>query len=1077
MSSLLRMSDQELEQVDTGSRLGLLPQLGLSVSASVCALVGLLLRYSPGDEVPIVGLDEPLVQLKLSAALGGAMLVGALLIRGVFMKRLQWAVLTSLLIHLSICLTLKTLVVEVPFFSVAEIGVNNVIHREFTLPDYGGAEAQDNPSQQWKQPTEIEVAESERQQMERIEAEMEIQAEPELVETERRVENIAAPDRVQDEQHMDSVPELELQKQILNARADAPEQLLAPEIQTQQTQQADLEAQEMNRADSVLEDAQRQLEDVESKSRAEANAMAVASRVEVRPQSVMQLTQQQQRREAAEAKMAESATANVELAAAEAAKQTQPAARILNSARQTQSDLTDRERAASRITSSAAQMRIDSATPSRSDTNNQLSANSTPSGGGSAALQRSSTANGRSISAANATASSVEIASAGSASSASISVSPSASRLAKGSASVPTTAAAGAPTMQASRSGMSALQSGSAGRSRGATSGPKLGSAVGDDSSGTFGGSARGGVEGVLGSVGSQAESVAISGAAASGGSTQQVLSGGPAGTASNVGRSAMGLPADELGSGSGLGMVSSGSVGGGIDLVMNSSVRAGLAGRATEPSAQLDRSVNGAASALAGAGSRRAADISLPSGALAAESAGGLVIAGPQAPGREESSASGISGPRSTSVARRSSGLAGAASGPSSMARSRPQLPGLVGSVASAVRSSSSGSQPRIATGSEVAAMFRHSVPGISPLPTERVSAGFSMRTPQARAEAIDKLGGSDASETAVDRGLEWLAVHQFAAGNWSIHELNCKDHLCTGNGSYRADPAATGLALLAFLGAGHTHKTGDYQQTVERGLDWLTKQQKSDGNLFPAESEFAGFYGHGIATIALSEAFGMTKDNRLREPAQKALNYIVQSQHPEFGGWRYRPQFETDTSVSGWQLMALKSGEMGGLKVPRSAYEAVGKWLDLVEDAERPGRFSYHPSKPVTDSMTAEGLLMRQYLGAGRDDKHMLAGAEFLKQRLPRDRERDVYYWYYATQVMFHMQGEHWSEWNAALRDLLIDAQEKTAEQRGSWDPDSPTKDTWGKSGGRHYVTCMNLLMLEVYYRHLPLYLKLNE
>ncbi len=87
MSSLLRMSDQELEQVDTGSRLGLLPQLGLSVSASVCALVGLLLRYSPGDEVPIVGLDEPLVQLKLSAALGGAMLVGALLIRGVFMKR------------------------------------------------------------------------------------------------------------------------------------------------------------------------------------------------------------------------------------------------------------------------------------------------------------------------------------------------------------------------------------------------------------------------------------------------------------------------------------------------------------------------------------------------------------------------------------------------------------------------------------------------------------------------------------------------------------------------------------------------------------------------------------------------------------------------------------------------------------------------------------------------------------------------------------------------------------------------------------------------------------------------------
>ncbi len=105
------------------------------------------------------------------------------------------------------------------------------------------------------------------------------------------------------------------------------------------------------------------------------------------------------------------------------------------------------------------------------------------------------------------------------------------------------------------------------------------------------------------------------------------------------------------------------------------------------------------------------------------------------------------------------------------------------------------------------------------------------------------------------------------------------------------------------------------------------------------------------------------------------------------------------------------------------------------------------------------------------------MLAGASFLRQRLPRESNRDVYYWYYATQVMFHMQGDYWNEWNTALRDMLIDAQDKTGEQRGSWNPEAPTKDEWGKSGGRHYVTCMNLLMLEVYYRHLPLYLKLDE
>jgi hypothetical protein len=350
-------------------------------------------------------------------------------------------------------------------------------------------------------------------------------------------------------------------------------------------------------------------------------------------------------------------------------------------------------------------------------------------------------------------------------------------------------------------------------------------------------------------------------------------------------------------------------------------------------------------------------------------------------------------------------------------------------------------------------------------------------MRTPEARAEAVDKLGGNDISEAAVERGLEWLAAHQYAAGNWSIHEMNCRDHDCTGHGIYQADPAATGLALLSFLGAGNTHTTGKYQTVVDRGLKWLIERQTSAGDLFAAESEFAGFYSHGIAAIALCEAFGMTKDAQLREPAQRAIDYIVASQHPKFGGWRYQPQFESDTSVSGWQLMALKSGEMAGLKVTNAAYAGVKTWLDSVEDDENAGRFSYHPTKEVTSSMTAEGLLMRQYLGARRDNSAVQAGASFLQQRLPRAESRDVYYWYYATQVMFHMQGEHWAAWNEVLRDTLVESQEKGGPVRGSWSSELPTKDTWGRSGGRHYVTCLNLLMLEVYYRHLPLYIELDR
>ena len=242
----------------------------------------------------------------------------------------------------------------------------------------------------------------------------------------------------------------------------------------------------------------------------------------------------------------------------------------------------------------------------------------------------------------------------------------------------------------------------------------------------------------------------------------------------------------------------------------------------------------------------------------------------------------------------------------------------------------------------------------------------------------------------------------------------------------------------------------------------------QKPDGDLFADESDFVWFYSHGMAAIALCEAYGLTKDVALREPAQRALNFIIESQHPEFGGWRYRPKFESDTSVSGWQLMALKSGEMSGLIVPQDAYERVGKWLNSVQSKTSAGQFSYHPSRDASPTMTAEGLLMRQYLGAKRDDAQLIAGANFLSTRLPDFGQRDSYYWYYATQVMFHMQGEHWSLWNSSLRDSLVETQSTHGTGNGSWDPGGPTPEKWASAGGRQYVTCLNLLMLEVYYRH---------
>jgi len=353
----------------------------------------------------------------------------------------------------------------------------------------------------------------------------------------------------------------------------------------------------------------------------------------------------------------------------------------------------------------------------------------------------------------------------------------------------------------------------------------------------------------------------------------------------------------------------------------------------------------------------------------------------------------------------------------------------------------------------------------------------GFSLRKQEFREKAARELGGNAASEEAVELGLKWLARHQHPDGRWSMHQFdeNCKDHHCSGHGSFQSDTAGTGLAMLAFLGAGYTHQSGPHQGTIQRSLNWLVSNQKPNGDLYNGESKFVWLYSHGMAAIAVCEAYGLTKDPKLREPAQKAIDFIVAAQHPEFGGWRYRPRFESDTSVTGWQLMALKSGEISGLKVPSQTYEGVGRWVDSVE--KKKGRFAYHPSRPASLAMTAESMLMKQYLGAGRNDPSLIAGAEFLRANLPRADRRDVYYWYYATQAMFHMQGVYWDEWNGRLRDTLTSTQMKDGGSAGSWNSMGSAKDKWGEDGGRMYVTCLNLLMLEVYYRHLPLYLELEK
>jgi hypothetical protein len=215
------------------------------------------------------------------------------------------------------------------------------------------------------------------------------------------------------------------------------------------------------------------------------------------------------------------------------------------------------------------------------------------------------------------------------------------------------------------------------------------------------------------------------------------------------------------------------------------------------------------------------------------------------------------------------------------------------------------------------------------------------------------------------------------------------------------------------------------------------------------------------------------LTSDPSLQKSAQKAINFIVAAQS-DTGGWRYEPRSGGDTSVVGWQVMALKSGQMAGLEVPSRALAGASKWLDSCASPDQ-GAYGYTgPAVGAADAgtaLTAVGLLCREYLGWGPRNPGLQAGVKKLEKKKARDA-RSLYYTYYATQVMHHMGGSAWDLWNPETRDYLIASQDQgrtKPHQLGSWEPRG---DAHGGPGGRIMTTSLAVLTLEVYYRHLPLY-----
>jgi hypothetical protein len=337
---------------------------------------------------------------------------------------------------------------------------------------------------------------------------------------------------------------------------------------------------------------------------------------------------------------------------------------------------------------------------------------------------------------------------------------------------------------------------------------------------------------------------------------------------------------------------------------------------------------------------------------------------------------------------------------------------------------------------------------------------------------------GGTKDAEKAVHAALDWLASAQQDDGHW--------DASAYGGGAQRfvegedrkgagthADTGITALALLTYLAAGETHLKGEHRRHVQKGLEFLLRQQAHDGSLAGNASMFAKMYCHGMATLALGEAYAMTRDDRIRPYLERAVAYTVAAQHPNTGGWRYHPWRHApsdpgDMSQFGWQLMAVKSAEAAGLTIPEHTQMLMHRFSESCAAGHYGGLASYRQGERVNRTMTAEALTCRFFLKQQVSKPALDEAAEYLLAELPGRGKPNLYYWYYATLALYQLQDERWEQWNQALQRQLLRTQQTTGTLAGSWDPST----VWGGCGGRVYSTAMAALCLEVYYRYLPLY-----
>lgn len=352
--------------------------------------------------------------------------------------------------------------------------------------------------------------------------------------------------------------------------------------------------------------------------------------------------------------------------------------------------------------------------------------------------------------------------------------------------------------------------------------------------------------------------------------------------------------------------------------------------------------------------------------------------------------------------------------------------------------------------------------------------SGGFSLPkavadrcSAMSRSAAMKANGGNERCETAIGKSLNYLKSHQNPDGSWGE--------------AYKC--AMSGLSVLAYMGHCERPGSGEFGESVSKGIDYLVQL----GTARKGKTFTSSVYEHAIAVYALGEAYILTKDQKLAPILTDGIETIIKGQADD-GGWMYgfNKVMPSDTSVSGWQIQALKAAHLSGLNIP-GVDECMTKAMENIKRVQNPnGAFGYRTTGGVKDAhwgLVGVGILCLQIGSSEKGPpvqkafRYMFSKEQGVPQKLEyKEKTANLYAWYYNTQAAFQAGGSWWGRWNSRFQPELLQNQDND----GSWPPVAESEAAGADSKlnyngssntpeSRIYRTALCTLMLEVYYRYL--------